>query len=170
MTGVMHDSLYALAPRYAEALAEMEALEGDISDAEFAARFNAINQAFGERIEACQMVFRHRMADAKALQEFARPYIERAARLEREAEQVKRYTFACLQTAGQIRVETPLGGARLQNSPPSVTVTCDPHDLPIAYTRTVVEPDKVMLLDAWKAQLELPPGVSVEVGRHLRWL
>jgi len=169
-TATVPDTLYALAPQYAILLRELEASGGDVTDEEFAAHFDAIQQGFGEKIEACMLVARHQMADAKALTEFARPFIERAARLEKEAERIKRYAMGCMIVANQIRIETPLGGARIQLNPVSVKVDCDPATLPIEFTRTVVEPDKKMLAEQHRLGLPLPEGVSVERTKRLVWL
>lgn len=162
--------LYALAPLYAEIVNEMIEAEGDMSDDELVNRLNRIQDAFSDKVEACQMVYRALVAEAKAADEFIKPWRERAERRQRAADRLKQYVFANMAAAGQTRIETPLGGARLQNSPPSVKFAGDPKTLPAVYQKVTVDIDRTKVLEAHKAQATLPLGVSIEVGQHLRWL
>lgn len=164
-------SLIQLAPELEAVMAEVMEAGGDVSDEELAERLNTIAGDFKERLEAVQMVARKATANAAALASFTKPYLERRAQQEALAERMKRYAYLCLTMAKETKVETPLGGARIQkNSKPTVTVTCDPETLPIQFTHRVVTPDKEMLATQARLGMELPEGVKVEYGSSLRWL
>jgi hypothetical protein len=56
------------------------------------------------------------------------------------------------------------------NSQPSVTIDASvkPEDLPPQFQRIKVEPAASEIAKAWRADVPLPAGVSVSVGRHIR--
>lgn len=168
-------TMFALAPAYAMVIAELMEADGDVSDEELAARFHAIGDAFDTKVEKLQMVYRHLCGDAAAAKAFAdqmaKPYAERAARHLAAAERVKKIVLDGLTTAGVERVETPLGGARLQRNNPSVVFAGDPASLPEPFRRTTYELDGTAALAAHKAKLPLPDGVTVVTDKkHVRWL
>lgn len=169
--------LWALAPEYAAVFAEVMEAEGDISDEDLAARLDAITGAFGDKVEKCQLVFRHMTGDAAACKAFAeavaKPYQERAARLEAMAERMKKYVYAAMVAAKLDRVETPLGGARIQGNGGVLPVLFDGDaaKLPAEFQRVTYELDRGKVLAAHAAKQSLPEGVKVgERGRSLRWI
>lgn len=169
--------LWALAPEYAAVLAEVMEADGDVTDEDLAARLDAIAGAFDTKVERCQLVFRHMSGDAAACKAFAeavaKPYQERAARLEAMAERMKKYVYAAMVAAGMDRVETPLGGARIQGNGGVLPVLFegDAAALPPQFQRVTYEIDRAKVLEAHKAKEALPDGVKVgDRGRSLRWL
>jgi hypothetical protein len=167
--------LWALAPEYAAVLAEVMEAEGDITDEDLAARLDAIQVAFSEKVEKCQMVYRHMNGDAESCRAFVeaamKPYMDRAKKLAAMADRVKRYVQSCMEAAQTERVETPLGGARLQKNPPSVLYEGDPATLPEPFRRVTYELDAKAVIEAAKAKQPIPEGAKVINDRkHLRWL
>jgi hypothetical protein len=171
VTTVASPTLIALAPQYAELLDAMLEAGGDLSDEDLASRFAAIEEAFSSKVDRCQMMYRSLMADAKAAEEFAKPYMERAAKRAAAAERLKQYVAGCMKSAGQDRVETEFGGARLQKNNPSVEFIGDAATLPEPFRRTTHAVDATAVLAAAKAAQPLPDGVRVvNDKKHLRWL
>lgn len=162
--------LYALAPQYAEIVEQMIEAGGDLSDEELAQRLNAIEEAFTEKVERCQMVYRALVAEADAAESFARPWVERAAFRRRAAERLKGYVFGCMTQANLKKIETPLGGARLQASPVAAKCAVEGELIPEAYRRTTYSFNAKQAIEDYKAGRLLPEGVSIEQSQHLRWL
>lgn len=100
----------------------------------------------------------------------------RAAR-EREAERLRTYLHACLDAAGETRVETPLVTVRLQANPLAVHGTLDEAALwelvreQSPFARAVpaaVQLDRRAVLDAHKAGAPIPAGLTVARSVSLR--
>src|SRR3990167_5839688 len=164
-------SLIQLAPQYAEVIDAMLEAGGDLSDEQLAEKLNAIEGAFTDKVERCQMAYRMLNADAVAAEEFAQPYVDRALMRRKAAERLKLYVYHCLKLSNQTKVETPLGGARLQKSPPAAAFTGDPRTLPTEYQRIPpVEFNAKAAIDTHKAGQPLPDGVKITQGDHLRWI
>lgn len=87
----------------------------------------------------------------------------------RKAEWLKKYLQGCMEDAGIDRLETPIARLTLCKSPPSVQLepgAVIPEEY--ARTKTTVELDKVKVLEAWKANEQLPQSITVATKRHLR--
>jgi hypothetical protein len=142
-----------------------------MSETELVERLDAIQMAFPLKVENCEIVFRALETSAQADENFARPWVERAARKQSAAIRIKAYVQRCMEQAGQERVESERGGARLQNNPqPSVTFEGDAKTLPVPLQKVTVELDKRAAAALAAAGGSLPAGVKVERGKHLRWL
>ncbi len=84
-------------------------------------------------------------------------------------EWLKDYLKRSMMASGDKKIEAGTFKIRIQNnSVPSVSVLCDPEQLPEWARRIKVEADKKEIGDRWKADGTLPPGVTAEVGTHLR--
>jgi len=163
--------LWELAAEYAEAVEAMVEAGGDMSEEELVARLDAIQMAFPLKVENCAIVYRALETSAQADKAFAAPWVERAARKASAAERIRAYVQRCMEQAGQERVESERGGARLQNnSQPSVTFEGDAKTLPVPLQKVTVELDKRAAAALAAAGGSLPEGVKVERGKHLRWL
>lgn len=162
--------LYALAPQYKALIEQMLDVGGDLSDEQLAAEFNAIEEAFDAKTERCQMLYRALMAEADAAEAFCKPWKERAELRRRAAERLKSYVFGCMTQAGLKKIETPLGGARIQASPASAKCAVEGEAIPEAYRRTVYSFNAKQAIEDFKAGKMLPEGVSIEQSQHLRWI
>jgi hypothetical protein len=89
---------------------------------------------------------------------------------EKAASRLKSYLKEHMEKMGTRKVSTDLFAVRIQANPPCVKTDMPAEALPSRFVRvkTVFDIDKAKLIEAWKADEELPPGVSVEVGTHLR--
>lgn len=83
------------------------------------------------------------------------------------AKRLKDNLKAGLERIGEKRVKTPFFSIWVQASPPSVSVE-DEEKLPAKYIRMKIEANKAALLRDWKDGKELPSGVTVTQGNHLR--
>lgn len=82
----------------------------------------------------------------------------------------KEYIYASMKATGESKIDLgPLGRPRIQrNSNPTVKFTGDVDMLEGRFKRITVEVDKKAILEAFKREEQVPDGVSVEYGDHLR--
>lgn len=142
--------------------------EGELTP-EMEAQLDALEGEMERKVEYLAMLAREAKAEAAAVkQEEDRLKARRSAASNREAG-IKRYLDHCLRKAGIDRVEGALVKIRIQqNSQPSVIYDGDPNDLPPQYQRVTVVPDVAALKADHDAGAELPDGVFVAFGSHLR--
>lgn len=84
---------------------------------------------------------------------------------------LKRYLLDAMQSLGQSRVYTDIIKVRIQrNSQPTVVVESMPSDLPewAKRVKVIVEPDAKALAEAASKGEQLPDGVTVYTGSHVR--
>lgn len=83
------------------------------------------------------------------------------------AKRLKENLLNAFQRIGFQKFKTPLFSLWVQANPPSVEVD-EPANLPEQYRRVTIAADKAALARDWKAGQELPAGVTVHKGFHLR--
>jgi hypothetical protein len=84
-------------------------------------------------------------------------------------DRLKDYLKANLELMNMTKVETDLFKVRIQkNSRPGIAYIGDLRELPFEYQRVKVEMNGTALYEAWKGGKELPAGVTVTEGKHLR--
>lgn len=155
--------LYELAQAY-QLLAEADATD----DEGFAAALAQLVDAIEAKAENTAAVIRTLEAEAGAIEEEAKRLHARAQVRRSRADHLKTYLLEQLAAAGKTSVAGKFFTVAVAASPASVRVT-DASAVPAAYL--VPQPPKVdarAILAAWKDSGELPPGVEVERGRHLR--
>lgn len=95
--------------------------------------------------------------------------LDRASVEGNKSERLKAYLKQTLEELGKEKVVASLFTARIQrNGQPSTTILTPAEKLPEAFRRVEIVPDKDAIKAAWKRGEELPDGVSVVVGTHLR--
>lgn len=162
--------LYRLATEYEAIVQELFEAGGEVTP-DLYERMNAIEEAGDEKVARCAQMARNVMAAVEARRAEAKRLTNEAATGQRVAEWLKAYAKSYLESVGKTKVETPLGGARIQkNSQPSVTYAGDPARLPEAFVVRTLTFSASRALEALKAGEPIPEGVAVETGTHLRWL
>lgn len=81
------------------------------------------------------------------------------------------YVKRLLGALGKDKVATPSGWIRVSQSPPSVRINCLLQDLPDEFTwwtEPELHADKKAMIDHWKATGEVPDGVELVQGTHVR--
>ena len=165
MTAIL--PLYALADEY-EALGQrlLEA-EGELTD-ELSAEWDKLSEAITEKVENTALFIRNLEATAKAEEEEASRFANRAKTKRFAAKSLKHYLKMNLVRVGRDRIETLRVKARIQNnSRPSIRWLGDIHKCPIELCRVTVELDGTKAYTSWKEE-KLPEGFEVNRGTHLR--
>lgn len=160
--------LYAIAAELdtiGDALYESEG----VMTPEIQAQLDALAGEFDDKAERVGLYIKNAGAMHKAVQEERRALAERETRLDATVKRLKDYLKAQMEIVGRSKLETPRIVLRIQaNSVPSVTCDVEPEALPEEYRTIIVSVNKQALTEAFKAGKELPVGVTVERGSHLR--
>jgi hypothetical protein len=157
---------------------EIRAMEGALPDelAELLAKAEGDFKAKAERVA---LFIRELLANAAAVKIEEERLTARRKHYERAADGLKRYLQGQMELAGIPKVEGKLCTLRLQKSPPGVIG--NPTLDSLAYWKTtltwsrfvVTVPEQLRLdgralIEAWKSGEEIPVGVEVVQGQHLR--
>lgn len=133
--------------------AQLDALQGDIET----------------KLERCCAVVRQMDAERDALKEESARFALRAQHADNAAKHFKEYMKSNLERLGIDKMEAGLFKIRIQNnSQPAVHFDGDAEKLPETFRRVEYSIDSKAIVTAWKAEQELPSGVEVVRGRHLR--
>lgn len=160
--------LYDIVDQLAEIEAQLEENGGELTP-EIETRLDSLEADFEAKVERICGWRANLVATAKAYQEEADRLAARAKTLARTADGLRRYLQVQLERAGRTKLEAGTWRLAIQpNSQPSVIVTVEPDRLPECFRRVTVDVDRRSLLDAVKAGGNLPAGVVVTRGHHLR--
>lgn len=136
---------------------------------------------FEAKVERVALMVRELTATAEAIETEAKRVAARAKAATRAAESLKGYLKHQLERADVTSVKGVLATVRVQANPPKVVGTAHADELyqlrelfqsplvryiPPAPAR--YELDAKAVVAAWKAGEDLPAGISIEVGSHLR--
>lgn len=155
--------LHELTGAYAMLAAADETDEGA-----FAAALAELSDAIEEKAENTAAVIRTLEGEADIIAVEAKRLSERASIRRNRADALKRYLLEQLTAAGKASVAGKLFTVSVQASPASVKVT-DTAAVPAEYL--IPQPPKVDakgILAVWRESGNLPPGVEVERGQHVR--
>lgn len=156
----------------------IRAMEGALPD-ELAELLSQAELDFSAKAENVALFIRELLSSAKAVKEERDRLDARARHYERAAEGLKNYLKFEMQRADIPKVEGKLVTVRLQKNAPAVKVMLDQDTLgrmrseldTAMYVVTVPESYRVDTDYAkamWKAGKELPEGIAVEQGQHVR--
>ena len=167
--------LYELSASLSELIGAYNEAETEEQSEAILQRLNSIDLDFTDKLQQCAFVVSEYDTDAEAVAKEISRLQQRKTAIERQRDGVKAYMKNCLETSGlpQPKVKTPLVSIWVQNNPLSVAVSesVKAEDLPLVYQRFIparVEIDKTTLIAAAKAGEELPPGIAIQQGTHLR--
>ena len=125
--------------------------------------------AFEAKVDGCLKFRAGLLADAESIDQEIRRLKARHAALTRRAEWLKGYVQQSMEQTGVGVISTALFRAAVVKSPLKVEVADDAVlPPPFLRTKTEVTPDKQFILALWKDKGELPPGVKVTQGFHLK--
>ena len=156
---------------YPDALARLWSLADESGELppDLEAELDRLGAAFDDtasfivrRIRECQAQAAAAKAELDAIAEYR-------ARQERQAKRLENYLLDVMRRMGLKRAgEGAFAVTRTVNSVPSVNVDCEAKELPERFWKVSVDADMAALRKAFEAGEELPPGVTVERGEHLR--
>ena len=135
------------------AWAEMDALEGDITD----------------KAEMYARIIRNKLADAEMYKTEAERLAKARRAAERVAGELKARLMESMKAVGLSEIRTNIGKWRLQLNPPSCVIT-DRAAVPVEYL--IPQPDeidKTAILRHYKETGELLPGVDIVRAESLRF-
>ena len=165
----MKQTLYNIAANIRLALDDNES--GEI-DGVALDRLDQLGLDLAAKVEAVALVVRERTARAAALKEQQELFGKAHQVEQNNVARLKDYLMQCLDLAGVPKVDTQLVKVRVQNnSKPTVTVE-NMDALPewAIAEKLIQSPnrDEILKRLADDPALELPCGVKVEMGRHVR--
>jgi hypothetical protein len=152
--------LYELAAGYEELLQMAEeGLDADQLALALDAQLDAIEQKGGA---ICKMLATL-SAEAEALKGEELRLQKRRKAMETNVERLREYLRSNMQRCGITRIKSDAFSVTLSDGPQRVVIT-DPAAIPPEYlrVRTISEPNKPAILDAYKAQGECVSGTAVE--------
>lgn len=172
MSAAPNLTLYSLASEYQTVIDDIEANGGEISD-ELSLRLSEIVDYFEVKAEKVALFIRNQQGLALAAEDEAKRLAALADQRKKTANSLKHYLFTMMLNTGKEKIDRPLAKLSIANNGGSLPVMYNgaPDTIPEPYRKTVVSYslDKEKVLEAHKAGVELPVGVSVGVrGRHLR--
>ena len=160
--------LYRLADAYELLGQKLLEAEGELTP-ELSEEWDKLSEAIDDKIENTALYIRNLEATAKAEEEEAARFANRAKTKRFAAKSLKHYLKMNLERVGRDRIETLRVKARIQqNSRPYITWTEPIEELPDAFKRVRVEVNGTAAYARWKKDGMLPQGFKVERGTHLR--
>jgi vacuolar-type H+-ATPase subunit E/Vma4 len=158
----------------------LEETEGEVTP-EIEALLDQLDGQVTEKVERVGLYIREQVVTAAAIKEEEQRLSARRKALERAVEGLKNYLQRQMERLGKTKVDGLLCTVALQKSPPSVRCTLDGFGLvqllesgdetKASLVTLVPESYKVngtAVLAAYKAGQELPNGIAVEQGQHVR--
>lgn len=166
-------TLWEISDELLEIEAQIHEAGGEITP-EIEAQLDALEGSFHDKVERIALLIEERVGDA----EKARGQEQRLASIrkahEGSAKELKGYLERCMAAAGIDRVERPnCRVRRYKNSTPSVICTLGTDEIPADYVRVIPETralDSSKVVEDFKAEAELPEGIEVVYGYHVRIL
>lgn len=141
---------------------------GDLTP-ELEAQLDAIEGALEWKAERICRVIRNNDASADAYaNEIARLQAHKRTH-ENTVGRLKDYMESVMVRMDRTSIAAGIFKVALQkNSRPSIRWTGDANDLPERYKRVTIEANNQVAYDDWKADVVLPNGFEVQLGKHVR--
>lgn len=167
------EPLYALGEALSAVMAEIE-VQLEANDGEFTpemqAMLDAVEMPWEDKVSRVALYYRGLLASAAAVKSEESRLEGRRRAKEREAESLRAYLGRELAKQQRERVDTSLVTVRLQKNNPAASATTylellDPRWV---RSRTELSLDKEAVLAAWRAQEELPEGITVNRSTSVR--
>lgn len=165
--------LYEINDGIEEILSRAAESGGELTDADLEA-LAELELAWPQKVESVALYIRTKLAEAEVVGAEEERLADRRKAITKQADGLKEYLRRQMEERGEAKVAGRLVTVAVQNSTPSVRVLCGATALPPSYQRVIpavpesVEADKRAILDAYKAGAELPEGVEVICGTHVR--
>lgn len=148
--------------------AQIAEADGELTP-ELEAALDGLDLEFARKAEYIALMVREALGAAEAPKAEAERLTARAKAHVNRAERLKTYLHRCMEDMGQTKMIGELTTVAIQkNGTPSVIVEIDAGQLPEQYRKVTVTADTLGLRWAYRNGDQLPEGVRVEVGTHLR--
>lgn len=146
---------------------EIMANGGEVTE-EMEARLDALDGSFTEKVERVALYIRQvkLTADAAKAEKDRLAAIQK--RYDTEARGLKAYLLRHLEHQGHAKIETAKVRVRVQKSPPSIKWTGGPFDIPDNYRVVNYSFDATQAKADHKAGVDLPEGIVITTGTHIR--
>jgi len=126
------------------------------------------NMAFDKKLEGCCKVAFNLQAQEEALRKESQRFAQRATTTANRVRWLKEYIKKCLERIGKDKFTAGLFDLHIQKSPMSVEII-DEGIVPEEYRlRVELVFNKTDIIRHAQATGEIPPGVSIKQGTHLR--
>lgn len=160
--------LYEMSDELAQIQAELIENGGELTDS-LAARLDAIEGDFAAKVERCVALAQQLKANGAAAKAEADRLRELADSRTKASDRLKDYVRLCMERAGQTRLDLERFRVWVQaNSSDTVRFEGDPEALPVEFQRFTVALDAAAVRAAHAEGRELPEGIEVVRGSHLR--
>jgi hypothetical protein len=161
--------LYRLTDEYRR-LGDLLAMSADTGEipTELEAQLSAIEGELTHKANSICSLYRELLAEGDVAKAEAERLGMRAMARRNAAERLKQYLWGELSKLGMQKLKTDLFTMWEQSSTPSIKFDGDATRLPVQFQRVTVELDRQAAMTAYKDLTPLPPGVTVEIGRHFR--
>ncbi len=143
-----------------------EAYGGEVTP-EWEESWNKHFAGLTERVEATVMAVRNLERSAGAVGAEIERLQARKQVFTNTASRLKDHIRHHMEAVEVSKVKTDLFTVRVQQSPPTARYIGETDELPPSLQRVKIEFDARKAIECWKAEEELPTGVSVTRGTHL---
>lgn len=158
--------LYEITEGYQRVLDLMEEEGGDFTKA-----LDDLAEAFNEKAENVAKVVRNLEAEAEVFANESQRMAQKATARKNQTAHLKDYLKGAMEQMGIENIKGQLLNVGLQNSTPTCEVLVAVEELPEEFVRVIPEKkeaDKKALMAYYKEKGEVPDGVEVRQGRHIR--
>ena len=129
----------------------------------------ALELAFESKVSGCAAVSESLKEEIKTLQEIKRKVTARIESLTKNNEGLKEYIKSCLKSQGMTHAGSGMLRVRIQNNPMSVAIADENvPNLPSAFQKVTIEARKADIIRHVKETGEIPEGVEIVYGDHVR--
>lgn len=126
-------------------------------------------EEFERKVAACSAVVKNLVAEEKMCREMSQHFSKRAGQIEKRAQWLKEYIKRNLEFVGKKKVDAGIFSVRIQKSPMSVKIIDE--EIVSDDFKWIFEEwrfDKKLIAGCVKLTGEVPAGVEVHQGTHLR--
>jgi hypothetical protein len=160
--------LYEIPMALRQLESQIEEAEGLLTP-ELEAELDALGEEFDRKAEFIAMLVREAKLEADKWKAEEERVSARRRSLERRAEGLTRYLHEQMTAMGRDKIPGDLLTVAIQkNGQPSVMYEGDPAALPASFQRVRIEMDGARVREAIKNGEELPEGIHIHHGTHVR--
>lgn len=129
--------------------------------------WDAWQLSFTQKVEGCIQVIRNLESESLALRTEAQHFAQRAQACENRTIWLKGYIKCQMERVGKEKLDAGIFKVSVQQSPQRIEVT-DDSLVPNEFIRLIREVKKSAIANYIKATGEIPEGVEIHNGTHLR--
>ena len=137
--------------------------------AELEAELGKLNLQFDEKVVACVKAIKNRKAESKMIAGEIKKLRQMKQASDNNTERLTSYVMSMMTSLELTDAGTGLFKASIRNSPMTVE-ELDIHEVPENFVAVELKLKKREIIDHIKETGEIPPGVDIVYGRHLRMI